>query len=145
MPVADIVARAVLSGIFLVFAADYVFHFMPALPFTEQGGRYLEALIATGYMFPLIKSVEVISALLILSGRYTALGLLVALPVLVNIALYHIVLDPNGSSIAAALVLSEGWLIWRYRRAYAALWGTRRPAHEGVVAQPLGHAAATRP
>lgn len=115
-------ARLVLGGILLVFAIDYVVHFLPELPFTEAGGRYLEALIATGYMFPLIKSVEVVGALLLLSGRFVPLGLLVLAPVIVNIALYHLRLDPNGGWIAVTLAVCEGFLLWRYRAAYRPLF-----------------------
>jgi len=79
-------ARFVLGGIFLVFAADYVGHFLPELPFTDAGGKYLEALLATGYMFPFIKSIEAAGALLVVNGRFAPLGLLVLAPVVVNIA-----------------------------------------------------------
>ncbi len=45
MTVLQFAARFALGGIFLVFAADYAFHFLPELPFTDAGGRYLEALL----------------------------------------------------------------------------------------------------
>jgi hypothetical protein len=130
-----------LGGIFLVFAADYVFHFMPELPFTDAGGRYLEALLATGFMFPLIKSVEVAGALLIIDGRFAPLGLLLVAPVVLNIALYHAVLDPNGSSVALVLVVAELFLLWRYRAAYQSLFASRPITASATVA--AGSAADT--
>jgi len=137
-------ARYVLGGIFLVFAADYVRHFLPELPFTDAGGKYLEALLATGYMFPFIKSVEAAGALLVVNGRFAPLGLLVLAPVVVNIALYHLILDPNGASIAATLVVCEGFLLWRYRAAYAPLFTPQRAAVRTAPSR-AGEVALTRP
>lgn len=138
-------ARLVLGGIFLVFAADYVRHFLPDLPFTDAGGKYLEALLATGYMFAFIKGVEVTGALLVINGRFAPLGLLLVAPVVVNIALYHLILDPNGGSIAATLVASETFLLWRYRAAYAPLITPQRPAPRlAATVPPVGDAALTR-
>jgi hypothetical protein len=142
MTVLQFAARFALGGIFLVFAADYAFHFLPELPFTDAGGRYLEALLATGFMFPLIKSVEVTGALLIIDGRFAPLGLLIVAPVVLNIALYHMVLDPNGSIVASVLVVAELFLLWRYRAAYRSLF-TSRPiaASAAVAAGPAAHPA----
>jgi hypothetical protein len=136
-------ARLLLGGIFLVFGVDYVFHFMPELPFTAEGGRYLEALLATGYMFPLIKGVEVTAALLILGGRYAPLGIAVALPVIVNIMLYHLLLDPNGATIAALLVSAEAFLLWRFRSVYRPLFIPQVSAAGDRVSRPLGEPAAS--
>ena len=139
-------ARLVLGGIFLLFGAEYLLHFMPALPFTEEGGRYLEALIATGYMFPLIKSVEVIGAILILSGRFVPLGLLLVAPIILNIALYHLVLDPNGGSIAAALAASATVLAWAHRAAFRPLFLPSRPTPAPARdREQVAHAIAARP
>jgi hypothetical protein len=145
MTVLEFAARFVLGGIFLVFAADYVFHFLPELPFTDAGGRYLEALVATGFMFPLIKSVEVTGALLILHGRLAPLGVLIVAPVVLNIVLYHTVLDPNGSTVAWVLVVAEVFLLWRYRAAYRSLF-TSGPiaASVPVAAGSTAHTAPVR-
>jgi putative oxidoreductase len=136
-------ARLVLGGIFLVFAADFVLHFMPELPFTDAGGRYLEALLATGYMFPLIKVVEVAAAVLIVTRRFAPLGVVLVAPVVLNIALYHLVLDPNGAAIAAILVGCEAFLLWTYRAALRPLFAPQPSWAPEVQREPAAHAFPT--
>lgn len=133
MKALEAAARYLLGGIFLVFGADYLFHLMPELPFSEAGGRFLEALLATGYMFPLIKIVEVTGSILILS-RLVPLGLLVLAPVVLNIGLYHLALDPNGSPIAATLVICEVFLLWTHRQSYVPLLTPRAVWRAAVAA-----------
>ena len=106
----------------------------------------MAGLAASGYMFPLIKSVEMVGAVLILSGRFVPLGLLLVAPVVVNIALYHLVLDPNGASIAAALVASATVLAWAHRTAFRPLFTPLRPAATPVRdREQVAHAIAARP
>jgi len=146
MAILQSAARFVLGGILLVFAADYVFHFLPELPFTEAGGRYLEALLATGYMFPLIKTVEVIGALLILEGRLAPLGALLIAPVVFNIALYHLILDPNGITVASVLAGTEAFLLWRYRAAYRGIVAPQQTVAPTIIdVRAAPHAASIRP
>ncbi len=121
MKALEAAARYLLGGIFLVFGLDYLVHFMPELPFSEAGGQFLEALINTGYMFPLIKLVEVTGAILLMTPRFAPLGALLVAPIVLNIGLYHLVLDPNGGVIGAALVICEAFLLWTYRQAYQPL------------------------
>lgn len=51
--------------------------FLPAPQTTPAGGAFLEALAATGYMFPLIKGTELIGGLMLMlmSGRFVPLAL----------------------------------------------------------------------
>ena len=132
------VARVTLATILLVFAADYLLAFMPVPPISAAGGAFLEALLATGYMFPLIKGVEVAGAALLLTRRTAPLGLVVLAPVITHIALYHAVLDPNGGWIAASLVALELFLVWSYRDAFRPLVGAADAAPAGApLPQPV--------
>ncbi len=101
-----LVARFILGGVFLIFGLNGFLHFMPMPPMPEQAGAFLGALAGTGYMFPLIKGTEVVAALLILSGRFLPLGLVLLAPVMVNILAFHLVLAPGVEGIAMPLVLT---------------------------------------
>lgn len=56
----------------------------PALP--ENAVKFIGSMVATNY-FDVVKVLELLGGLLLLSGRLTPLGLVVLVPVTVNIAL----------------------------------------------------------
>ncbi|HEX8185789.1 MAG TPA: DoxX family protein [Blastocatellia bacterium] len=120
-----IVARALLGLVLLVFGLDYFFHFMPELPISEAGGTFLEALLATGYLFPVIKAIEIASGVLLLAGLFVPLALALLAPVIFNIALYHLFLDPNGREIALVIASLEAFLLWAYRDSFRGLFRAR--------------------
>ena len=53
-------ARIVLGLIFFIFGLNFFFHFIAVPPPPEAGGKFLGALFETGYMFPIIKVLEVV-------------------------------------------------------------------------------------
>ena len=63
-------------------------------------------------MFPLIKGTEVVAGLLLLSGRFVPLGLTLLGPVIVNILVFHILMDPKG--IVPGIVVTIAWAIVAY-------------------------------
>ena len=70
-------------------------------------------------MFPLFKGTEVVAGLMLLSNRFTALALVLLAPVLVNIVLFHLVLDGGaGVGLPLCLVALEVGLAWSYREAF---------------------------
>ena len=89
--------RVLLGVIFFVFGLNGFFSFIPQPPFPEQAGAFMGALAATGYIFPLIKSVEVIAGVLLLSNRFVPLALALLAPGVVNIVLFHAVLATDGA------------------------------------------------
>jgi putative oxidoreductase len=126
MPKPVTVARVLLGLMLIAFGADWFYHFLPfAGEVTPQGEAFLNALVETGYLFTLIKSIEVIAGVLLLTGFRPQLGAALVAPVAVNIALYHLLLDPNGALFAAPVVGLEAYLLWAYRDAFAPLFAAR--------------------
>jgi hypothetical protein len=82
---------------------------------TPRGLQFQLALEAAGFFWPLMKSVELIGALCLLTNRAPALGLALLAPLMAVITLFHLVLNPQGLPLAAVLVLCGGLLL----RAYA--------------------------
>ena len=118
-------ARLLLGLVFTVFGLNGFFHFIPNPPHPGPAGVFLGALAATGYMFPLIKSVEVAGGVLLLSGRFVPLALTLLAPVIVNIAAFHLALDPAGAPVALVIVALEAYLAWSYREAFAPMLRAR--------------------
>lgn len=61
-------SRYLLGTIYFVFGLNGFLQFIPMPPLPEAAGSLMGALAATGYFFPFLKGVEVISGLLLLSG-----------------------------------------------------------------------------
>ena len=112
-------ARYLQGGVFLLFGLNGFFHFLPQPPMPAAAAGFGAALFATGYMFPLIKGTEVLSALLLLSNRFVPLALTIIAPVLVNILAFHAFLAPAGIALPLVLLATELVLAWSYRDAFA--------------------------
>jgi uncharacterized membrane protein YphA (DoxX/SURF4 family) len=140
------VARIVLGLVFFVFGLNGFLQFLPQPPLPAPAGAFMGALAATGYMFPLIKGTEVVAGLLLLGGRFVPLALVLLAPVIVNIALFHVVLAPGSMIMVVLLLALEGYLAWTYRGAFAGvLQAHAQPAvvagRPGAVVRPAAAAA----
>jgi putative oxidoreductase len=94
-------ARILLGLLFLGASAAYFLKVGPAPgPMSAPVAAFTGGLAAAGYMFPLIKGVELVCALLLLANRFVALALAVLAPVVVNIFLFHVALAPEGIPVA---------------------------------------------
>src|SRR5260221_14487231 len=112
-------ARLLLGLIFLVFGLNGFLQFIPQPPVPGKAGVFAGALAASGYMFPLIKGVEVVAGVLLLSNRFVPLALAILAPGVVNIVLFHAVLAPGGLGVSLFVLALELFTAWSYRSAYA--------------------------
>jgi len=119
--VATIVARVLLGLIFVVFGSNIFLHFipMPPLPAT-LAGDFSKALMQSHYIY-VVGLLQVLGGLLLLIGRYVPLGLTLLGPVIVNILLFHIFLDPSGLPMAIIVAVLALFLLWRHRTNFAGL------------------------
>jgi hypothetical protein len=69
-----------------------------------------------------VSAFQLIGGALLLSGLYIPLALAILGPVIVNILLYHLLLDHFGGSIAVVVALLWVFLFWRYRQYFASLF-----------------------
>lgn len=112
-------ARWLLGAGFFVFGLNGFLHFLPTPPLPAAAGSFLGALVATGYMIPLIKGTEVVAGALLLANRFVPLALALLAPVLVNIVAFHGLLAPAGLALPVVLLAAELYLAYAYRAAYA--------------------------
>ena len=105
MKLASTIARYLLGFMFTVFGLNGFLHFIhqppPASPLALQ---YMTVMITSHY-FVLIFLVQVIAGILLLINRYVPLALVMLAPVLVNILLYHSLMDPAGLPPAVLAVI----------------------------------------
>ena len=121
MKVATIIARVLLGLIFVVFGSNIFLHFIP-MPPPQPGllGDFTKALFLSHYLH-VVAVFQIVGGLFLLIGRFVPLGLLLLAPVIVNIGLIHVLMDPSGLPMAAVVTLLEVFLIWRYRDAFAGI------------------------
>ncbi len=113
-----LVARILLGLVFTVFGFMGLLNLIPPPPnLPEKLQAFTAGMMAAGYFFPLVKGTEIICGLLLLSGFYVPLALVVLAPVVLNIFLVHAFLEPSGLPIAIFLVVLEAYLAF-FARPY---------------------------
>ena len=114
------VLRILLALILLVFGANKFLNFisMDAPP----EGSFMAALIATGFMMPLIGLSEVIPGLLLLINKWKGLALVWLVPISVNIVLFHIVFDISTIAPAALVAILNAVLIYANWKKFKTLF-----------------------
>ena len=116
-----VVLRSALGLIFLAGPIARALHLAPEPAFPPMAKAFMGALADSGYMLPLLWSVHVAAAILLLSGFMVPLALVLLAPLIVNIDAFHLFLDPHGLPPAIMVTVLELSLAWRYRRAFAPL------------------------
>lgn len=93
--------------------------------YTQQGWAFMSALMATGYMMPLLGITCAVCLVLFAIGR-TALGAVILAPFTVNVILFHIFLDAMPVSAASSmgwlLLVLNAYFLWINRKKYKTLW-----------------------
>jgi putative oxidoreductase len=120
MKAATIVARILLGLVFVVFGSNVWFQFLPAPPMKGPIGAMMGAMFETHYIH-IIAAFQVLGGLILLIGRYVPLGLTLLGPIIVNILLIHILMEPSGLPIALIVAALALFLLWRYRANFAGL------------------------
>jgi len=118
-----VIVRVLLGLVFLFFGSNAFFKFMgPPPEMHGQAGAFITALMSSGYMY-VIAVLQVLGGLcLLLGARFVPLGLTLLGPVIVNIVLYHLFLDPQGMPIAIIISVLALFLLWIYRFKFPAIF-----------------------
>jgi hypothetical protein len=125
MKIVGAIARYLLGLIFLVFGLNDFFNFIPMGPMPQgQAGAFATVLFATHYVYA-VGAIMVISAILFLVNRYVGLGLTLLGPVLFNILLFHILMNPSGIGLGAFATLLWLLVAWQHRRVFERLFAAR--------------------
>jgi putative oxidoreductase len=118
-----IIARVLLGLVFVVFGSNAFLHFLGPVPEMHgQAGAFITALMSSGYIY-VIAVLQLLGGLcLLLGARFVPLGLTLLGPVIVNIDLYHVFLDPDGMPIAITVSVLALFLLWIYRYKFPAIF-----------------------
>jgi uncharacterized membrane protein YphA (DoxX/SURF4 family) len=116
-----LVSRIFLGLPLLFFGLNNVLHFLKmGVPGTDDAGTF-ERILMSSHWMTFVGCVMVISGLLLLVGRFVPLALTLTAPVLVNILLFHLLLQIQGIALGAALTVFEVVLLLAYWRSFLPL------------------------
>jgi uncharacterized membrane protein YphA (DoxX/SURF4 family) len=125
MKIAALIARILLGLIFLVFGLNGFLQFIPMGPMpTGTAGQFIGALFQSHYVY-IVSALQVAGGVLLLVNRYVPLGLVLLGPVIVNIVLFHLLMDPKGLPLAIVLVILWGILAFRNRQYFSGIFVQR--------------------
>jgi len=112
------IARVILGLIFLVFGLNGFLHFIPMPPPTGAAAAFFSGLVKAQYFLPFMAFVQVVGGVLLLSGTHIPVALLLLFPVIVNIFLFHLTLDPAGLGLAILILVAAILLAVYYWPVY---------------------------
>jgi putative oxidoreductase len=124
MKIVTMIARLLLGLMFLVFGSNMFLNFIQAPMPTGLAGQFTAALFAAHYFY-VVGAIQVVSGILLLANRYVGLGLTLLAPVLFNILVYHLLMNPGGIGMGAFATLL--WLLvgWEHRIVFERLFAAR--------------------
>jgi hypothetical protein len=121
--------RIVLGAIFASAALSYFWSvafgwMLLPVPITAQAMQCAGTIIKIGYLWPLMKGINLVAALLLMANRAPAFALALLLPVTVVIVWFQVFLNPLPLPVAtvALAVLCELMLLRAYAGRYAGLF-----------------------
>ena len=125
MKIAMVIVRTLLGLLFLFASVTYFFNLITPPPMEGAIKTFNEGLAASGYFFTLLKVTELVCAIMLLTGRFVPLALVILSPIVVNIFMVHLVLDRAGLPVAIFLILAMAFLAYCYRNAFKPLLSSR--------------------
>ena len=118
-----VIARCLLGFLYLVFGLDYFLHFIPYQPLhTGKPGALVAGLKGTDYIYPYMKTIQILGGLSLLFNRYAPFSAVVLFPISLNVLLFHTILVPSGWYMGLLLMIPNVFLGWAYRKYYRGLF-----------------------
>jgi uncharacterized membrane protein YphA (DoxX/SURF4 family) len=125
MKILTLVARIMLGVLFVVLGLNGFLNFLNMGPMpTGLAGQFIGALVASHYIW-VVAALQVAGGALLLVGRFVPLGLVLLGPVIVNIILYHLFMNPSGIVLPIVVVIL--WLIvfYAHRQYFSGIFAQR--------------------
>jgi len=125
MKIVTLIARLLLGLVFVVFGLNGFLNFLSMGPMPAGlAGQFVGALVLSHY-FWVVAALQIAGGALLLVNRFVPLALVLLGPVIVNIILYHVFLNPTGAPLAIVVVIL--WLIvfYRHRQYFSGIFVQR--------------------
>jgi putative oxidoreductase len=129
-------SRFLLGFIFLVFGLNGFLHFIPMPPPSGVAGQFLGSMFVTKYLL-FVFAIQLIGGVLLLINRYVPLALTILGPIIVNILLFHSLMNHDGLILALFVTILWFVVFASVRSAFAGIFQAR----VDMKADILAHAA----
>ncbi len=125
MKIAVIIVRVLMGLLFFFASVAFFFDLVEAQEMEGDVLLFNQGMAASGYLFPLVKTIELVCGLAFLSGFFLPLATVVMFPITVNIFLFHLFLAPDGLPVAIFALAANLFLAFACRRHYRELWSLK--------------------
>lgn len=122
MKIATIVIRILIGLLFLFTSIGFFLKLFPEPEFEGNFKAFQVGIVASTYLIPLAKSVELLCGLSFISGRYVTLANILIFPVTINILFINFFLTPEGLPLALFVFLGNLFLIYSHWENYKGLF-----------------------
>lgn len=122
MKIATLIVRSLLGILFLFTSVSYFLHLNPEPASTGDFKAFQVGLVASTYLIPLAKSIELLCGLSFVTGKFTTLANIIIFPVIINILLINYFLTPENLPIAIGIFLANVFLIYSHWENYKGLF-----------------------
>ena len=122
MKITTVIVRVLIGALLLFASISFFLKLVPEPVSTGDFKAFQVGLVASTYMMPLAKGVELLCGLAFVAGRYVALANIVILPVTLNILLINYFLSPETLPIAIFMFLGNLFLIYSYWGNYKTIF-----------------------
>jgi len=102
---------AIINGYFVIFGFD---------PFIDTSPEAM-ALFEFEYLLIIEKSLEIICGILLLFNQFIPIVIAIFSPIVINIVLLHLFLDPSLLLLAVLLLLALGYLLFYFRANFISI------------------------
>lgn len=113
----------IVSGLILVvFGLNGFLQFMETPVQNQQMGSYLGAVFATGFIFPIVSVVLLVSGISFLTNKFSSLFAIILMPVILNAFLAHLFLDTKGIEPSAFLLIATILVMINNKQKYVQIF-----------------------
>ena len=118
MKIATIIVRVLLGLVFIFASVSFFLKLAPEPVTTGDFKAFQIGLVASSYLIPLAKGVELLCGISFLIGKYVTLANIVILPVTLNILMINYFMAPETLFLGIAILIGNLFLIYSYRKNY---------------------------
>ena len=125
MKIVILIARLLLGLVFVVMGLNGFLNFLSMGPMpTGLAGQFIGALFQSHYFF-VVAALQILGGALLLVNRFVPLALVLLGPVIVNILLYHLFLNPAGIALAIAVTILWFIVFYGHRQYFSGIFVQR--------------------
>ena len=136
------ISRFLLGLVFLIFGLNGFLHFIPMPLPSGVAGQFLGAMFVSKYLF-VVSGLQVVSGALLLINRYVPIALTILGPIIVNILLFHGLMNSAGIGLAIFVTILWGVIFFSVPSAFAGIFQARVEMKTAPARRPVGISSAT--